>query len=68
MQGNPLFSWQETKVGLVIIVLFNLLVSYGFASLAIDTGSLLQWVVALLFFALAVAQGIKLAKKVGKRE
>lgn len=64
---NALFAWQDTKSGLIVIVLFDLFVSYGFASLALDTGSLLQWFGALLFLALAVAQGVKLAKKVGRR-
>jgi hypothetical protein len=61
---NPLFAWQETKVGLVIIVLFDLLVTYGMASLAIDSGSLIEWFIALLFLALAIAQAGKLFKKV----
>ena len=66
-QTNKLFAWQESKAGLVIIVLFNLLMVYIFASLAIDTGSLLDYFIAFLFLALAIGQGVKLIKKVAKR-
>lgn len=67
MHSNPLFAWQETKVGLVLIILFDLLVAYGFASLAIDTGSLLQYFIAIMFLILAIAQAVKLFKKVVRR-
>lgn len=60
---NKLFAWQETKVGLVIIVLLDLIAAYGFASLAIDSGSLLQYFIAIVFLALAIAAAVKLAKK-----
>lgn len=64
---NPMFAWQETKGGLVFIMLFDLLVAYGFGSLALDSGSLIQWTLALLFLALAAGQGFKLVKKVSHR-
>ncbi len=64
MNNNPLFAWQETKPGLVFIVLFDLLVAYGIGSLALDSGSLLQWTAALLFLVLAAGQSIKLLRKV----
>lgn len=67
MAANNLFAWQDSKGGLIFIVLFNLLITYIFVSLAIDTGSLLNWFIAFLFLALTVGQGVKLAKKVAKR-
>lgn len=66
-ERNKLFAWQETKVGLVIIVLFDLLVAYGFVSLAIDSGSLLHYFIAIVFLALAAGQAVKLFKKVLRR-
>lgn len=67
IQTNPMFAWQETKLGLVIIVLFNLFIAYIIGSLAISSGSLLQWAMALLFLALAIAQAVKFIKKIGGR-
>lgn len=58
-----MYAWQETKIGLVFIVLFDLLVAYGFVSLAINSGSLLQYFIAIVFLALAIAQAVKLCKK-----
>lgn len=63
-----MFAWQETKVGLVIIVLFDAFLTYIFALLALDTGSLLQYFIALVFLALTVGQLVKLVKKVLHRE
>ncbi|HSH18242.1 MAG TPA: hypothetical protein VK978_02570 [Candidatus Saccharimonadales bacterium] len=62
-----MFAWQETKTGLVIIILFDLFLTYVFVALAIDTGSLLQWFVALMFLALTIGQSVKLIKKVMSR-
>lgn len=65
---NKMFAWQETKGGLLFIILFNLFLVYIFASLAIDTGSLLQYFIAIVFLALAAGQAVKLIKKVTNRE
>lgn len=65
--NSKLLAWQETRVGLVIIVLFDLLLTYMFASFAIDTGSLLDYFLAIVFLVLTVAQGVRLFKKVGGR-
>jgi hypothetical protein len=65
---NSLLAWQETKVGLVFIVLFDLFLTYIIASLAIDSGSLLQYFAALVFLALAIGQAVKLVKKVVRHE
>lgn len=65
---NKLFAWQDSKGGLVFIVLFDLLMTYGFASLAINSGSLLQYVIALLFLVLAIAQAAKLFRKLVRHD
>lgn len=65
--SNKLFAWQDTKVGLVFIILFDLFVAYGFGLLAIDSGSLLHYFITLLFLVLAIAQAVKLFKKVFRR-
>lgn len=67
VKQNPMFAWQETKVGLVVIILFDLLVTYGWAVSAIDSGSLLQWFITIIFLVFAVVQSVKLFKKVVHR-
>lgn len=63
-QQKPLFAWQDTKGGLVFIVLFDLVASYTFASLAINSGALLEYFGAIVFLVLTIIQFIKLVKKV----
>jgi hypothetical protein len=64
VQQKPVFAWQDTKGGLVFIVLFDLIGAYTFVSLAINSGSLLQYFVAIVFLVLAIGQFVKLIKKV----
>lgn len=65
--SSKLLAWQETKTGLVLIVLFDLLFTYMFVSFAIDSGSLLDYFLAIVFLVLTIAQAAKLLKKVGRR-
>ncbi len=65
---NKLFAWQETKVGLAIIAVLDFFISYIFASLAIDTGSLVQWFIAIVFLALALTAAIKFFKRVAEHD
>lgn len=46
---NRLAKWHQTYAGLGISAAAELLLAYGFASLAIDRGSLLWYVLALAF-------------------
>lgn len=64
--SNPLLSWQDTTAGLTFIILFDVLVTYGFASWAIDSGRLIAYFLAIVFLALAIIQGVKLFKKVAR--
>lgn len=66
-QQNKMFAWQESKGGLIFIVLFNLLIAFVFFSLASRTGSWIDWFIATVFLALAIGQGVRLYKKVVSR-
>lgn len=67
MPRNNLLAWQESRVGLVVIILLDLFLTYVFASLAIDTGSLLQYFIAFIFLGLTIGQSVKLVRKVAHR-
>jgi hypothetical protein len=64
---HKILAWQETKTGLVFIVLFDILAAYIFASLAIGSGRLSEYTVALIFLGFAIAQAVKFFKKVLRR-
>ncbi|HEX8182995.1 MAG TPA: hypothetical protein VF575_05345 [Candidatus Saccharimonadales bacterium] len=61
---NKLFAWQETKIGLAVIVLFDAVITYVWVLLAIDTGSLLNYFLAFLFLLFGITAAVKLFKKV----
>jgi hypothetical protein len=63
MGTNKFFAWQETKAGLIFITVFDLFFAYVFLSFAIDSGSLLDYFIAAVLFAIGVAQGVKLFRK-----
>lgn len=64
---NNMFAWQETKVGLAVIAVLNLFIAYVWASLAINSGSLLQWFIAMLFFVLAITHAVKFVRKLRRK-
>jgi hypothetical protein len=43
-------KWHHTKQGHVVFGLVELLIAYGFASWAIDSGQLWQYALAIFFF------------------
>ena len=47
---KKLHKWHQTILGLLIFGLVELAVAYGFASLAIDRGNFLWYLLALIFF------------------
>jgi hypothetical protein len=47
---NSLHKWHQTKLGLFVFGLIELAIAYGFASLAIDSGSLWWYLLTLIFF------------------
>jgi hypothetical protein len=46
---NRLDKWHKTKRGLSVFTLIELVITYGFASLAIDRGNPLWYLLTLLF-------------------
>jgi hypothetical protein len=47
---NSLHKWHQTKSGLFVFGIAELAIAYGFASLAIDRGSLWWYLLTLIFF------------------
>ena len=45
-----LHTWHQTRTGLLLFGVVELSIAYLFASLAIDSGSLWQYALTLLFF------------------
>lgn len=44
-----LHKWHQTKLGLLVFGLVELALAYGFASLAIDRGNFLYYLLAFIF-------------------
>lgn len=62
--NSKAFAWQDTKPGLAIIIVLDAFTTFVFASIAIDTGSLIAYFLTLVFLALTIGQIVKLVKKV----
>lgn len=61
-------KWYQTKQGYAGLALLEFAAVYIFASLAIDSGSLLQWVIAIALLVAAVQNLGKLAFSFWKHE
>jgi hypothetical protein len=46
---QTLDKWHRTKLGLLVFALVELVITYGFASLSIDRGNLLWYLLTLIF-------------------
>lgn len=46
---KQLDKWHRTKIGLLVFALFELAIAYGFASLSIDRGNPLYYLLAFIF-------------------
>ncbi len=57
-------AWHKTKLGLLVFALTELSICYGFASLAIDTGNLFYYLLALLLLFGFLQNGFKLIQLV----
>ncbi len=57
---QTLHKWHQTKLGLLVFALIELAVAYGFASLAIDRGNFLWYLLTLVFLVGALQNFIKL--------
>lgn len=60
---KKLHNWHQSKSGLLIFGLVELALSYGFASLAIDRGNFLWYLLALIFLVGALQNLFKLIGK-----
>jgi hypothetical protein len=52
--------WHQTKLGLLVFALVECALTYGFASLAIDRGNLLCYMLTLVFLVGALQNLVKL--------
>jgi hypothetical protein len=66
---KALHKWHQTKIGLLVFGLIELVIAYGLASLAIDRGNFLWYLLALIFLVGALQNIFKLIGKLvnGKR-
>jgi hypothetical protein len=62
MNLQAIDKWHKTKLGNLFFALFELAVAYLFASLAIDSGSLWQYAVAILLFIGAIQNFVRIFK------
>lgn len=60
---SRLHKWHQAKLGLLVFTVTELAISYGFASLAIDRGNLLYYLLALIFLVGALQNSFKLIGK-----
>lgn len=60
---RSLHKWHQTKLGLLVFGLVELAIAYGFASLAIDRGNFLWYLLALIFLVGALQNLVKLIGK-----
>jgi hypothetical protein len=57
-------TWHQTRVGLAVFLVLEVGLIYGFASLAIDRGSLWYYLLTMLFVVGALQNLYKLIRKV----
>ncbi|HVX48055.1 MAG TPA: hypothetical protein VHA05_01730 [Candidatus Saccharimonadales bacterium] len=65
---KTLNSWHQTRVGLLFFGLIELGIAYGFASLAIDRGNFLWYLLALVFLVGALQNIFKLIGKLARKK
>ena len=61
---KQLTAWHQTRLGFAVFGAIELLLTYGFASLAIDRGSWWWYVLALVFLAGACRNAARLAARI----
>ncbi len=57
-------QWHKTRMGLAVFALIEAALCYLFATIAIDTGSLISWTLAFFLLFGTLANGFQLLKKV----
>ena len=63
MTLKQLKAWHDTKKGLMVFGVVELLIAYVFASLAINSGSLWQYFLTLVLFIGGIQNFLKLVTK-----
>lgn len=58
--SHKLKIWRQTSAGLLAFCLIELAITYGFASLAIDRGNFLWYLLAMVFLIGALQNLVKL--------
>jgi len=61
---QKLSDWQKTTPGLITFILSGSFLAFGFIVLAIQTGSLLDYVLAFLLMVLVVQDVVRLVQKI----
>lgn len=64
---QKLDTWHKTKQGLLVFGLVELIAAYILASLALNSGSLLQWTLAIVLLIGGLQNGFKLLMQVVKK-
>jgi hypothetical protein len=64
---QKLDTWHKTKQGLFVFGLIELIAAYILASLAINSGSLLQWGLAIILLLGSLQNGFKLIMRMFKK-
>lgn len=65
---NALFAWQDSKTGLVVIAVIDFIIAYAFISFAINSGNWIDYLIAVIFFALGVGNGVKFVRKMSRSD
>lgn len=63
-QHNAFIRWRHTAAGRLCWAVLAGVITYVFASFAINSGSLLQWFVAVVFLVDCIYNLVQLARKV----
>jgi hypothetical protein len=63
MNLQAIDKWHKTKTGHLTFGLVELLLAYAFASLAIDSGRLLEYAVTFILFAGAIHNFVSIFKR-----
>lgn len=64
---QKLNTWHETKQGLALFAVVEAALAYVFVSLAIDSGSLLEWTLAIVLIIGVMQNIVRLVIKVVKK-
>jgi hypothetical protein len=67
-EHNAFVRWKHTKIGRLAWAVLAGIIAYAFASLAIDSGSLWQWGLAVLFLGDALYNFGQLIRKLVGRD